>query len=371
MKYPFYLLLHIHFSIVSNEGAKEELSGVDCLTEERVDKVVKGFLEDVEEDLLEAKAWPVAYSAYVVSKAALNAYTRILAKKLPDFCVNSVGPGFVKTDLTYNNGVYTVQEGAKCPVMLALMPDGGPSGQVAVVTRANRGIGLEISRQFASNGIIVILTCRDEKKGIEAVESLRAFGLSSVFHQLDIAGANSGLLKNILKQTYETAENCVRTNYFGIRQVTEALIPLLQVSNLARIVNVSSSLGQFKLISNEKAKELGDADGLTEEKVDEVVKGFLEDVKEDLVETKGWPINVSAYIVSKAALNAYTRVLAKKYPNFPINAVNPSYVQIELNYNTGVLTVEEGAKGPVMLALMPDGGPPGLFFDRWKYQAFD
>ncbi|KAK9276174.1 hypothetical protein L1049_005705 [Liquidambar formosana] len=186
-----------------------------------------------------------------------------------------------------------------------------------------------------------------------------------------IAGANSGLLKNVLKQTYKTAENCVRINYYGIKQVTEALIPLLQVSNLARIVNVSSSLGQLKLISNEKAKkELGDADGLTEEKVDEVVKGFLEDVKEDLVETKGWPINVSAYIVSKAALNAYTRVLAKRYPNFPINAVNPGYVQTELNYNTGVLTVEEGAKGPVMLALMPDGGPSGLFFDWIEISSF-
>ena len=70
----------------------------------------------------------------------------------------------------------------------------------------------------------------------------------------------------------------------------------------------------FQLISNENAKkELGDVDDLTEEKVDKVVEGFLEDVKENLIETKGWPINISAYMVSKAALNAYTRVLARKY----------------------------------------------------------
>jgi (+)-neomenthol dehydrogenase len=72
----------------------------------------------------------------------------------------------------------------------------------------------------------------------------------------------------------------------------------------------------FQVISNENArKELGNAKGLTEEKVDKVVEGFLEDVKENLIEDKGWPIVFSAYIVSKAALNAYIRVLAKKYPN--------------------------------------------------------
>ncbi|KAK9276403.1 hypothetical protein L1049_005936 [Liquidambar formosana] len=293
--------------------------------------------------------------------------------------------------------------------------------KIAVVTGANKGIGLEICRQLASNAVIVVLTARDEKRGVEAVENLKVAGHSDVvFHQLDlmdtisiaslaefiktrfgkldilvnnagvsgatvdpeaftslnlkrgeVVGAKAHLVQKIVKQTYETAEGCLRTNYYGPKQLTQALIPLLQKSNAARIVNVSSTLGQLKLISNEKAKkELGDADGLTEEKVDEVVKGFLEDVKEDWVETKGWPINVSAYIVSKAARNAYTRVLAKKYPNFLINVVNPGYVQTELNYNTGVLTVEEGAKGPVMLALMPDGGPSGLFFDRMEISSF-
>ena len=117
-------------------------------------------------------------------------------------------------------------------------------------------------------------------------------------------------------------------------------------------------------------KELSDVDDLTEEKVDNVVKGFLEDMKEDLIETKGWPINYSASIVSKAALNAYTRFLTKKYPNIAINAVCPGFVKTDLNYNTGVLTVEEGAKGPVMLALMPDGGPSGLFFDRTEISTY-
>ena len=127
----------------------------------------------------------------------------------------------------------------------------------------------------------------------------------------------------------------------------------------------------FQLISNENAKkELGEIDGLTEEKVDKVVEGFLEDVKENLIETKGWPVNISAYIVSKAALNAYTRVLARKYPKIAINSVCPGYTSTDMNHNCGVLTVEEGAKSPVMLALMPEGGSSGLFFDRMEVSTF-
>jgi (+)-neomenthol dehydrogenase len=118
---------------------------------------------------------------------------------------------------------------------------------------------------------------------------------------------------------------------------------------------------KFQRISNENArKELEDADGLIEEKVNKVVEGFLEDAKE----------NYSAYIVSKAALNAYTRVLAKKYPNIAINAVSPGFVKTDFNGNTWVLTIEGGAKGPVMLALMSEGGPSGLFFDKTEVSTF-
>ena len=128
---------------------------------------------------------------------------------------------------------------------------------------------------------------------------------------------------------------------------------------------------KFQHISNENArKELGDVDGLTEEKVDEVVEAFLEDVKENLIQVKGWPPNFSAYIVSKASVNAFARVLAKKYPNIAINSVCPGYTKTDLNQNTGVLTVEEGAKGPVTLALMPEGGPSGLFFAKTEVSTF-
>lgn len=124
-------------------------------------------------------------------------------------------------------------------------------------------------------------------------------------------------------------------------------------------------------IPNEWAREvLSDAESLTEEKVDEVLNQFLKDFKEGSLETKGWPQNFSAYIVSKAALTAYTRILAKKYPSFGINAVCPGYVKTDLNYNTGYISVDEGAESVVRVALLPNGGPSGLFFSRSEVAPF-
>ncbi|PRQ17764.1 putative oxidoreductase [Rosa chinensis] len=275
------------------------------------------------------------------------------------------------------------------------------SKKIAVVTGANKGIGLEISKQLASKGVGVVLTARDAKRGTEAAESLKASGFSDVvFHQLDVTAPTSiASLANFLKtqfrkldilvnnagvlgsvfladdiagpdnvkqntvQTYETAADCLKTNYYGIKQLTEALVPLLQKSEAPKIVNVSSTLGQLR--------ELGDADNLTEEKVDKLVEEFLEDVKHDSIESKGWPLDISAYIVSKAALNAYTRVVAKKYPHIAINAVSPGYTKTDLNNNTGILTVEEAALGPVKLALIAETGISGLFFDRTEDSTFD
>ncbi|KAG5229437.1 (+)-neomenthol dehydrogenase [Salix suchowensis] len=290
---------------------------------------------------------------------------------------------------------------------------------IAVVTGANKGIGLEICRQLATKGVLVVLTARDEKRGLEAAKNLQVSGFSDVvFHQLDvmdelsiaslanfitnqfgrldvlvnnagiagieikaedwknlrfgIIGANAASQRKYMKQTYEMATSCLGTNYYGIMRLTGALIPILEQSNSARIVNVSSSFGKLEFIPNEKAKkELGDVDGLTKEKVGELVEEFLEDFKNDSVETKHWPTLFSAYSVSKAALNAYTRILAKKHPKIAINAVCPGFTCTDLNDNSGIFTVEEGARGPVALALMPDHRlPSGCFFSQTEMSTF-
>ncbi|KAL4309114.1 hypothetical protein GQ457_01G055510 [Hibiscus cannabinus] len=288
----------------------------------------------------------------------------------------------------------------------------------AVVTGANKGIGLEICKQLASKGIMVVLTARDEERGLEAVRKLKELGLSDnvVFHHLDIADPaniaslvefietqfgkldilvnNAGIrgytsdgeafraagigkpgvqvnLSGLLTQTLELSEQCLQTNYYGTKRMCESLLHLLQRSDSPRIVNVSSSLGKLKDLPNEWAKGVfSDAENLTEEKVDEVLSRYVEDLKEGSLEEKSWPAFFSAYILSKAALNAYTRILAKKYPDLIINCVCPGYVKTDLNYNSGILSVEEGAEGPVRLALLPNGGPSGLFFERNQESEF-
>ncbi|KAH7863490.1 hypothetical protein Vadar_018108 [Vaccinium darrowii] len=282
----------------------------------------------------------------------------------------------------------------------------------AVVTGANRGIGFEICRQLACKGVMVVLTARDEKKGTEAIEKLKGFGLSEnvVFHKLDVgepssaysladfiksqfgkldilvnnaaitgvkmdsdavrASASNGQINwnEAVTQTYNLAEECLEINYYGVKRITEALIPLLQLSDSVRFVNMSSSTGKLKFIPSEWAKEVFlDDERLTEERLDEVLNKFLKDFNEgdqESLEPKGWPSQFSAYTLSKAALNALTRILAKRYPHFTVNSVCPGYVQTDMNCNTGILTAEEGAENAVRLALLPEGAPSGLFFSQ-------
>lgn len=118
----------LFYQFVSNESVRRELNEVGVLSTERLDEIVNEFLKDVKEEKLDDRGWTTHTSAYTLSKAALNAYARIVAKSYPTLLINCVCPGFVKTDMTCNNGLFTVEVGAKGPVMLALLPEGGPSG---------------------------------------------------------------------------------------------------------------------------------------------------------------------------------------------------------------------------------------------------
>lgn len=282
----------------------------------------------------------------------------------------------------------------------------------AVVTGANKGIGLGICEQLAAQGIVVVLTARDEKRGLDALNKLKDSGCADhvLFHQLDVtdfssvaslaefinnkfgkidilinnAGVSGGNLnmdamrasetphlREYMTQKYESAAECIQINYYGAKRMTEAFIPLLQKSQSPRVVNVSSSLGQLKDIPDRRIKDiLSDADNLTEEKVDGVLDEFLKDVKNGTLEAKGWSNFMPAYRISKAAMTAYTRITAKKYPHLKVNCVCPGYVKTDLNYNTGMLSIEEGAASPVRLALLPDDGPSGLFFIRSQISSF-
>lgn len=290
----------------------------------------------------------------------------------------------------------------------------------AVVTGANKGIGFETVRQLAAAGVTVILTARDDKRGTDSVASLALPNV--IFHQLDVQDPNSihslvdfisakfgrldilvnnagasgvivdedslramkidpalwlsgqamNMVQGVIKTSYDKAKECLNTNYYGVKRVTEGLLPLLKLSPYgARIVNVSSLRGELWRIPSEQIrKELGDVETLTEQKIDGVVDRFFHDLKNDMLEVNGWSMMLPAYSISKASLNAYTRVVAKKNPSMCINCVHPGYVDTDINWHTGTMKVEEGAKGSVLLALLPDGYPTGRYFDQTKVAEF-
>jgi (+)-neomenthol dehydrogenase len=304
----------------------------------------------------------------------------------------------------------------------AAMSSTGNTSSIAVVTGGNKGIGLEVCRQLAGNGVAVVLTARDEKRGAEAVDKLTGLGLSDIiFHQLDITDASSiSRLAEFLKsrfgrvdilvnnaafggiepvgnpsfspessamdaaqrvewmrqncrQTYDTAKECLQTNYYGVKHVTEALLPLLQSSPDGRVVNVSSGFGLLRYFRNEELKqELDNPENLTEERLDELLAMFLKDFQAGTMELRGWPtdLSFSAYKVAKAAMNAYSRILASKHPELRINCVHPGYVKTEINWNSGYLTPEEGGSRVVAVALLPAGGPTGALFCDNKETSF-
>ncbi|KAL0379558.1 UNVERIFIED_CONTAM: (+)-neomenthol dehydrogenase [Sesamum angustifolium] len=170
---------------------------------------------------------------------------------------------------------------------------------------------------------------------------------------------------------YDLAVECLQINYYGTKRTTEALLHLLQLSDSPRIVNVSSTMGALSGIRNKWAREtLDDIENLTEERIHEVLNEYLKDVKEGSAEAKGWPSYWGVYCVSKAAVTAYTRLLAKKYPKMLINCVCPGWVKTDLSNHSGPLRPEEGARSPVRLALLPDDGPSGLFFNRMQVSSF-
>ncbi|KAI5383911.1 (+)-neomenthol dehydrogenase [Lathyrus oleraceus] len=268
---------------------------------------------------------------------------------------------------------------------------------IAVVTGGNRGIGFEISRQLADHGVTVILTSRDASVGVESIKVLQEGGLDVSCHQLDVLDSSSiTQFSEWLKENYggidilvnnagvnfnfgsdnsvENAQVVIDTNYYGTKRMIEAMIPLMKATAAGgRIVNVSSRLGRLngkrnRLENDELREQLSDVENLTEELIDGVVTTFLQQVEDGTWKSGGWPQTFTDYSVSKMAVNAYTRFMARKLCDRPegekifINCYCPGWVKTALTGYAGSIIVEDGADTGVWLSLIPEQAITGKFF---------
>ncbi|MCF0055940.1 SDR family oxidoreductase [Dyadobacter sp. CY356] len=230
--------------------------------------------------------------------------------------------------------------------------------KTVLITGANKSIGFETARQLLQQGYYVYLGCRDLQKGEQAVNQLHAEGLNHVeaitidvddvesiktarefvgqkTKVLDVLINNAGV--HGVPQTALNTDGGVfrevfETNFFGVIAVTQAFIDLMKLSSEPRIVNVTSGLGSLTLHSDPEWKYYG--------------------------------VKPAAYVASKAALNAYTIVLAYdlRDSSFKVNAVDPSYTATDFNNHSGPGTVPDAAARVVKAAVLGPDGPTGQFF---------
>lgn len=252
--------------------------------------------------------------------------------------------------------------------------------KLAIVTGGNRGLGFETCRQLAQKGYRVVLTARDHEQAKRAAASLAGIGAvqaaqldvsdaASVQTFAELARAELGPLAALVNNAgiamkgfgVDVVRGTLAVNFFGALQVTQALEPL--VADGGNVVMVSSGMGELNAYSkNIKARFLDEA--LNIQGLLALLAEFEAAVKAGQHEAQGWPS--SAYRVSKAALNALTRILARQSSRLHINAVCPGWVKTDMGGASASRSVEHGARGIVWAATLGAGGPHGGFFRDGK-----
>jgi len=258
---------------------------------------------------------------------------------------------------------------------------------VAVVTGANRGLGLKTADLLARRGYRVWLTARDAQAAAEAASELRAQDLDVHAAALDVtdAGTVSAFAQRMASEppilalvnnagtTFrgfdaEVAARTLDCNYRGAVRVTDALWPYLAPT--AKIVMVSSGMGELAHFSAALQKRLLLPE-LSRAGVEELATEFVGAVARGTHSAAGFPSN--AYGVSKALLNAFTRVLARELAGSArrVNAVCPGWVKTRMGGSSAPRSLEQGASGIVWAASLADeAAPNGGFFRDAKAIAW-
>lgn len=234
------------------------------------------------------------------------------------------------------------------------------TGKVALITGANKGVGLETARQLGALGIRVLLGVRDPKKGEAAAAEMKKAGIdvrvlkldvledgdrtavaqaiARDFGRLDILVNNAAI--NLDKKTSletsttpaKTLRDTFDTNFFSVVELTQTLLPLIRKSDAGRIVNVSSTQGSLALLAQKDSTIYAN-------------KTF-------------------SYDASKTALNSFTVHLAQELQGtkIKVNAVHPGWVKTDMGGQKAPLGLVDGAKTSVRLATLPEDGPTGGYF---------
>lgn len=231
----------------------------------------------------------------------------------------------------------------------------------ALITGANKGIGLATAKQLLQNGYYVFIGSRNPDKRKTAVEQLKKEGFNHIESiQLDVtdnasvesayleirnktavldvlinnAGINGGFPRAALEAGADAFQQVMNTNLYGVVRVTQAFITLLRKSDQPRIVNVSSSGCSLTLHCD--------------------------------TSWKYYAHKAALYPASKAALNMYTINLAYELRDtaFKINAVCPGFVATDFNAHRGTGTVEDGGIRIAKYAMLGEDGPSGKFISE-------
>jgi NAD(P)-dependent dehydrogenase (short-subunit alcohol dehydrogenase family) len=248
--------------------------------------------------------------------------------------------------------------------------------RTALVTGASRGLGLETSRQLAERGLAVILTSR----GPSGEAAAKRLGSGVRWEPLDVADAGSvtaladrltraGVTLDVLVNNAgismngfnaDVARGTLEVNFYGALRVTEALLPRL--ADGGNVVMVSSGMGELSIYPEALRNRFLDP-ALTRPALVELLTSFVQEVEAGHHADAGWPS--SAYRVSKAGLNALTRILARELAgrHIRVNAVCPGWVRTDMGGRSATRGVEQGAASIVWGAVNESGATGGFFRD--------